>query len=262
MRRREHRSGEEIAGVIRMHAEGLTAVEIARRSGISVFSIRNWLGGRVPRSAVRALDGTGSCSACGAATHDFTALSSEVYTYLLGMYLGDGFVTRQGTSYSLRITLDSAYPGIVEEAVAAVEAIRGRLPLVQRGPGGKRCVIVVSYWKQWPCFFPQHGPGRKHNRPIVLEPWQQAHVDAAPERFLRALIHTDGWRGFNKVHVKGKDYEYPRYQFSNRSDDIRKLFTDTCDKLGIEWRPWGRWHVSVARRDAVARMDEFIGEKR
>ena len=43
-------------------------------------------------------------------------------------------------------------------------------------------------------------------------------------RSFAGLIHSDGWaRGVNKVHVKGRDYEYPRYQFSNRSDDIRRF---------------------------------------
>jgi hypothetical protein len=65
----------------------------------------------------------------------------------------------------------------------------------------------------------------------------------------------------NRGVPKGHAYEYPRYQFSNRSDDIRRLFTDTCDKLGIEWRQWTRYHVSVARRESVARMDSFIGPK-
>lgn len=53
----------------------------------------------------------------------------------------------------------------------------------------------------------------------------------------------------------------PRYQFSNRSDDIRRLFTDACDLLDIAWRRWGRWHISVARRDSVAKLDEFVGLK-
>ncbi len=86
-------------------------------------------------------------------------------------------------------------------------------------------------------------------------------MDTVPHAFLRGLIHTDGWRGTNRVHVKGKDYAYPRYQFSNRSDDIRKLFTDTCDQLGIEWRQWTRYHVSVARRESVALLDTFVGPK-
>jgi hypothetical protein len=122
-------------------------------------------------------------------------------------------------------------------------------------------VVITSYWKAWPCLFPQHGPGKKHQRPIVLEPWQRDLVEHDPRGFIRGLIHTDGWRGVNKVRVKGKDYAYPRYQFSNRSDDIRRLFTDACDLLGVAWRPWGRWHISVARRDSVALLDEFVGLK-
>jgi len=66
---------------------------------------------------------------------------------------------------------------------------------------------------------------------------------------------------FGISHVKGKDYAYPRYQFSNRSDDIRKLFTDTCDRLGVQWRQWTRYHVSVAQRESVAFLDSFIGPK-
>jgi hypothetical protein len=61
--------------------------------------------------------------------------------------------------------------------------------------------------------------------------------------------------------VKGKDYAYPRYQFSNRSDDIRKLFTDTCDRLGVKWRRWTRYHVSVAKRQSVLLLDSFVGPK-
>ncbi|MFI9836970.1 helix-turn-helix domain-containing protein [Nonomuraea sp. NPDC051941] len=50
-----------------------------------------------------------------------------------------------------------------------------------------------------PHLFPQHGPGKKHERPIVLEPWQREIVSAHPGRFVRGLIHSDGWRGTNRV---------------------------------------------------------------
>jgi hypothetical protein len=40
----------------------------------------------------------------------------------------------------------------------------------------------------------QHGPGKKHMRPIRLEPWQQALVDQATEEFILGLIHSDGCR--------------------------------------------------------------------
>jgi hypothetical protein len=50
-----------------------------------------------------------------------------------------------------------------------------------------------------------------------------------------------------------------RYQFTNRSDDIRHLFTVACDVLGIEWCPMGRYHISVARRAGVATLDAIAG---
>ncbi len=123
-------------------------------------------------------------------------------------------------------------------------------------------VTVCSYWKSWPCLFPQHGPGKKHTRLIELVPWQYDLVDQATGALLRGLIHTDGWRGENKVTAKGKRYSYPRYQFSNRSHDIRNIFIDACEEIGVEWRSWGPWHVSVARKDSVALLDEHVGPKR
>lgn len=124
-----------------------------------------------------------------------------------------------------------------------------------------RSVTITSYSRSWPCLLPHHGPGKKHERPIALAPWQETHVNRAPGALLRGLVHSDGWRGQNRVTVKGKDYSYSRYQFSNRSHDIRRVFTDACDRLGIAWRPWGRWHISVARREAVALLDHHVGPK-
>lgn len=201
------------------------------------------------------------CAQDAAANHTTShRLPGVTYAYLLGVYLGDGCLGRNRTSWALRIALDISYPGIIKECCDAVELIRGgRRPRSRPDSRGEACVRVESTWRAWICLFPQHGPGHKHRRKIELATWQQHLVDEAPQAFLRGLIHTDGWRGLNRVHVKGKDYTYPRYQFSSRSDDIRKLFTDTCDKLGIEWRPWTRYHVSVAKRESVALLDTFIG---
>lgn len=233
---------------------------VSGRTGISVHTVRRWRGGRVP-AAVQTLQAGGAlCERCGADAHEWSTLDPHVYAYVLGLYLGDGCLSGMGGTVAFRLACDAAYPGILAEACEAIAALYGRTPHVYDVPG-KQMWSVTAYWRSWPCLFPQHGPGKKQDRPIVLEPWQQELVEAAPGRFLRGLIHTDGWRGTNKVTVNGKAYAYPRYQFSSRSDDIRRLFTDTCDLLGIVWRPWGRWHVSVARRDAVAALDEHVGLK-
>lgn len=44
------------------------------------------------------------------------------------------------------------------------------------------CHTIQAYSKHWPCLFPQHGSGRKHDRPIRLEPWQREIVEATPDR--------------------------------------------------------------------------------
>ena len=65
----------------------------------------------------------------------------------------------------------------------------------------------------------------------------------------------------NRVRVRGKVYEYPRDMVSNRSDDIRGIFTDACDRAGIEWKRSYDWMISVSRRDSIQKMDQFIGRK-
>jgi hypothetical protein len=127
------------------------------------------------------------------------------------------------------------------------------------------CAEVLSHSKHWPCLFPQHGPGRKHERTIELEPWQEQIVARYPGDFARGLFHSDGCRLTNRVRrpVKGGDrwYEYPRYLFVNRSADIHRLCGEALDRLGVQWRFSKPTTISVARREAVARLDEFVGPK-
>lgn len=125
--------------------------------------------------------------------------------------------------------------------------------------------MVGSYSKHWPCLLPQHGPGMKHTRKIELLAWQREIVEERTGEFVRGLIHSDGCRTTNRVRkrLKGGDrwYEYPRYNFTNASLDIQRLFTSALDRLGVEWTQMTARNFSVAKREAVARLDEFVGPK-
>ena len=249
------RSLDEVALVRSLIDAGLNDCEIARRTGIPRATVRDW---RVkPQPPVRRADG---CPVCGHPEHDPEALPAREYAYLLGLYLGDGCISphRRGV-FHLRVTLDVRYPLIIDECRHAIAAVIGKWPGLTPKTG---CVDVSSWSKQWPCLIPQHGPGRKHERHLAFADWQQAIVDEHPGMLLRGLIHSDGWRGTNRVTVRGKAYAYPRYNFSNVSDDIKRIFCDACDALGIEWRRMNAKNISVARRASVARLDEFVGPKR
>jgi hypothetical protein len=206
---------------------------------------------------------------CVAVPPDVTACADlrdtvDAYVYLLGMYLGDGFLTQGPRNvWKLRISLDMKYPGIIERcewAIAKVAAKHaGRVPRTG-------CFEVYSNWKHWHCLFPQHGPGAKHLRTIELAPWQAALVKAYPAELVRGLIHSDGCRSLNKVWRGSgdhrKQYVYPRYFLVNHSPGIRQMFSDVCTALGVESRPNNRYSISVARRESVERLDALVGPKR
>jgi hypothetical protein len=121
------------------------------------------------------------------------------------------------------------------------------------------CIEIYAFWNHWPCLFPQHGAGRKHLRPILLEDWQERIVGTYPHQLLRGLIHSDGCRTINRVQ-HGR-YAYPRYFFDNNSSDIQQIFRNACDALGIRYRNSKPTTISIARRRDVTMLDAFIGPK-
>jgi hypothetical protein len=86
-----------------------------------------------------------------------------------------------------------------------------------------------------------------------------------PGRFLRGLFHSDGCRISNwtrrRVAGEWKRYEYPRYVFTNKSQDILGLCAAALDQLGIAYTRPRADTISVARRAAVAALDVHVGPK-
>ncbi|MEU8344188.1 helix-turn-helix domain-containing protein [Spirillospora sp. NPDC048832] len=244
--------------------EGLTISETSRRTGIARSSIREW---RLRTSQGRDLyvRPRARCPRC---TETPTLPEPmDSYAYLLGLYLGDGYISPVGDRdkkvWAIRIACADAWPGLIRQCAAAVSAVRpeNRVRIIPR----VGCVEVNSHSKHWPCLFPQHGPGKKHERKIELAAWQQEIVEEFAEELVRGLLHSDGCRFVNRVRrpLEGGErwYEYPRYNFTSVSLDIQKVFTDVLDRLGIAWKQMNAHTVSVARREAVARLDEFVGPK-
>ncbi|MFJ3942026.1 transcriptional regulator [Streptomyces griseoaurantiacus] len=243
-------------------AQGRSLNSVSTQTGISRAAIRAWQTRLEPLNRTRARP----CPRC--ADVPEKPEQPAAYAYLLGLYLGDGCISyaRRGV-YFLRVTCADAWPGLIDACVEAMQLVRpaNKVFRVQR----QGCQNVTCYSKHWPCLFPQHGPGKKHERAIALAPWQQELVDAHPWEFIRGLIHSDGCRITNwttrLVGGERKRCEYPRYFFTNVSGDIRQLFTDTLDKLGVAWtlctREGNPFNISVARRASVALMDVHVGPK-
>jgi hypothetical protein len=237
-----------------LYAAGRSRAEIARLLGVSWRTVHTWCHHMLPTDDSGRL--AGRCFRCRSAAE----LPDEPrqYAYLLGQYLGDGHLVTSAKVPVLRVTCALSYPGIIDECRQAMLATLARAVSIVPKVG---CVNVQSYSTHWPCLLPQHGPGPKHHRPIVLVSWQQEVVDAFPRPFLRGLIHSDGCRVINRVRVRGRDYAYPRYHFANESTDILALCGDALGRVGAEWRFNRRNSISVAKKDSVALLDSFIGVK-
>jgi hypothetical protein len=248
------RSAAERDRVAALVASGLNDCQIERETGIPRRTVCDW---RRPREArVR------SASRCAVCAGTPERLPSSNYAYLLGAYLGDGHLTRHARGvFRLTIYCSLIHFNVAWWITLATEAVIGKRVAMRPHPV-ENVLYVQSYSQHWPCLFPQHGPGRKHARRIELAPWQQRIVDAHPDQLVRGLIHSDGWRGINRIRHPQRTYEYIRYGFTNRSDDIRRIFCDACEALGVEWRVMKSDTISVARRDSVARLDAFVGPKR
>lgn len=153
---RQHHSPATIRLALGIVADGGSHREASEATGVAIETLRTWLYTRAPKRAHLELDTFESCTRCGAPLHDFAVLPAQPYAYLLAVYLGDGniFGGRKGI-FTLRVTLDELYPGIIDECVAAMTLIRdGRPPRVRPDSRGKRCVYVEALWKQWPSTAP------------------------------------------------------------------------------------------------------------
>ncbi|WP_035850355.1 hypothetical protein [Kitasatospora azatica] len=107
------------ARAIALHRSGLTFSEVSRAAGISRFSIREWALGATPSPRMTA--------ECPLTPSGLAAdRPSADYSYLLGLYLGDGCLSEGRKSvYALRIACGNAWPGLIELCAQAMRAVPG-----------------------------------------------------------------------------------------------------------------------------------------
>lgn len=238
------------AEALALVAEGLNDCEVARRMGLPRETVRSWRAPAYVRTQPAQV-----CARCWEAARPMW-FSDTDYAELLGLYLGDSHIVRARRTFRLRLFLDSTYPQIIDEARALLERCFARNGIgLARSARGSTTTLSV-YCRHLPCLVPQHGPGTKHERPIVLEDWQRHCLEAAPMSFIRGCIRSDGCYFINRTGA----YRYPSYAFVNLSADIRDLLAEACDRVGIAHTRTGP-RVRICRRESVAILDRWVGPK-
>lgn len=241
----------------RLLAAGHSNRDVAMEVGVSRSTVQHWRSRTEPPRGWIAPD-----------RPPWRPPDERTYAYVLGLYLGDGCLTvHTRHSASLVITLDLHYVAVVAEAMRAMQVTWPGRHVGLRTVKDTWATVLQIQHPALPEAFPQHGPGKKHQRRIELTGWQRELTHAHPRAFIRGLIHSDGSRCINRFKTKlpsGRvaEYEYPRYFFTNYSGDIRRIFCEHCDLLGLRWTQSSFKNISVSHRKSVALLDQFVGPKR
>ena len=126
-------------------------------------------------------------------------------------------------------------------------------------------VVVQNAWRYWPSCSLSTVRDASTSARWRWRRWQREIVSEQPAAFLRGLFHSDGCRARNwasrTVAGATKRYHYPRWQFTNESEDIKRWCGEALDALGIAWRQSNRKTLSVSTRAGVRMLDEQIGLK-
>src|SRR4051812_27615981 len=101
------RPPNEFRQVQALIAAGLNDCAISRQTGIPRRTVQVW------RTRAPKWDREHRSARC-VGVHNFSGLPADVYCYLLGLYLGDGCISKNARTWVIRITCDTQYPGIID----------------------------------------------------------------------------------------------------------------------------------------------------
>ena len=175
-------------------------------------------------------------------------VENKTYSYLLGQYLGDGYINKTTRTYRLRIFNDIKNVSLNE---FIIRKLSDAFPKNKVNSYKLNNVIVTYvYSNKIPNLFPQHGKGLKNSRNVELLDWQREIMDY--QYLLAGLLHSDGCAYF--------DRGYRMYSFKNTSKDILNIFIDCCNALNLSYSKTKNY-IYIRKRESVSWVYKNIGDK-
>ena len=251
---------ETVDQIVAQHRQGQSIRSLHLEYGVNRSTISEWVKPPKKRRYKPLTAGKKKKS-----TEDFIQGAFEnpsEYAYVLGAYLGDGYICKHPRCHRLRIFCNRREEGVKHDIRHALSVLLpyNKISLVPSKT--EQCDAISCYSQSLVTLFPQHGPGMKHTRPIILEPWQEEIVNSHSEQFAKGLIHSEGYRWSKPRKTMPTDYVW--YGFVNRSLDIIRLFEEALNRLKIRYktrlqkRPiWVVWIMG----EETKRLDKFVTHK-
>lgn len=236
-------------------AEGASQRKIALELGVDHSTISYWIrngfnSGTRRSPEITDIEVINQCS-----------LHAAEYAYILGSYLGDGYIIKMPRTYKMTIYNDNRYPDVIQDQTLALSKLFPSNTVSHLQQHRSRCLEIKIHNKSLPHFFPQHGTGKKHNRDVSLRDWQWDIVWKEPECFIKGLIDSDGSHCIHQQIINGVNYSRMKYQFTNKSLDIVDMYLKVMARLNISAKPTqrntGTFNVFTNRSTDVEKLDNL-----
>lgn len=186
----------------------------------------------------------------------FININKQSYSYILGVYLGDGYIDKISRTYRLRIALDSRQDLVIKDCIKHLSILFPDNKINFNKVKNTNLCNISIHSNLLPIIFPHLGKGKKHERDIILTEQQILNINS--NYLMKGLFHTDGsfYIAINK---------YPRYQFTNMSKDIINMFNDCLLNVGITakiiQRKNGIYNILIQNKKNVKILYYILGEK-
>lgn len=189
----------------------------------------------------------------------------KYYSYILGLYLGDGYVCKTSRTYKLRIALDIKYNDLNNYAKQSLQNIfpnnKTYILKIKNKKKDKYTMIELSIHNNIiPKLFPQFGNGKKHTRNIELNDWQLEILNI--KYLMLGLFHSDGCYFYNN---KTKKFNY---QFTNLSKQLIDLYQNCLNDFKIKnfitktiVNNSIKYNVVVSSKKDVSKLYKLLGNK-
>jgi len=263
---------EEYLNVLKLKSEGVTISEIARITNLTRSCVNNWIHRGSPSNmhvmmnghptrlptTIDPIEAMNIISPIIDDTHKYSN-----YSFILGLFLGDGCIYQAPRTIQLSVVLDKKYEEMNNNIVEIMSSFFGKRPLihdlsVQRRQKRIANAIVLKFNSiNLGIIFPYLGGGRKDTRSIKLQEWQLPIINWV--ELLKGLMMSDGC-----YHYRASRNSY-HYEFSNKSRDIIDIAATALNKLGIHHSIsfiGSIYRIKIDRVHDVTKLHSMIGDKK
>lgn len=192
-----------------------------------------------------------------------TEEKKKAYSFILAIYLCDGYISKAFRAASIRLFNDAKYPENTNDWAKKLKILLPENSVTVSKQQNSNSFVVLAYSRKLTDLFPQHGSGPKHSRKLIFSNWQLKIIQEFPEEFIKGCIQSDGCI-YTQAMKNG--YSYKRFNFINKSEDIIDLFLSTLKLINISKEKYfqvnrGLFVIQNFSKEAVSILEKIISKK-